>query len=239
AIDKTEVGNQVFDGNVDVATTNVSPSAWFHADLPATTFDPARANKLLEDAGWVWGPDGIRSKGTLRAKIELCTTDVKFRTDTAALIVGWLKDIGIEAITNAVSPNDLYAAFDPAAGEIPCAMSHSNFDLALQGFTSPQDPLGNYFSYHSSQFEPNGVNDAQVAYPAIDTALQAVRTSVDFGTVKRAMADFQAAYLATTAEIPIYYSRQVNLVNSRVGNFFANATQAGPTWNVVDWFVKG
>ena len=238
AVDKSGIVQQLFDGNVDVATTNVSPATWFAADTPATAFDPAKANSILDAAGWARGDDGIRSKDALRAKIELCTTDAKFRTDTAALLVGWLKDIGIEAIANPVSANDLYAGFDAATTATPCALSHSNFDLALQGFTSPVDPLGNYFSYHSSQFEPNGVNDAQVADPAIDAALQTVRTSVDFGAIKRAMADFQAAYLATAAEIPIYYTRQVNLVNSRVGNFFANATQAGPTWNVVDWFVK-
>jgi peptide/nickel transport system substrate-binding protein len=238
AIDRSALIKRLFDGNVDLATTNVSPGAWFHADLPAPAFDPAKAKAILDQAGWALGSDGIRAKGKLRAKIELCTTDAGFRTDAVPLLVGWLKDVGIEAVPDVVSANDLYAGFDAAASDAPCALSHGNFDLALQGFTAPIDPLGNYYSYDSSQFEPNGVNDAQVADPAIDTALERVRNSVDFVAVKRAMADFQSAYLATAAEIPLYYNRQVSLVNSRVGNFFANATQGGPTWNVVDWFVK-
>src|SRR6185369_5173487 len=238
AVDRTALAKRLFDGNVDLATTNVSPGAWFHADLPGPTFDPAKANAILDEAGWVRGEDGIRSKGTLRAKIELCTTDAKYRTDAVPLLVGWLKDIGIEGVPDIVSANDLYAGFDAASSDAPCALSHGNFDLALQGFTSPVDPLGNYYSYHSSQFEPNGVNDAQVADPAIDAALERVRTSADFTAVKGAMADFQSAYIATAAEIPLYYNRQISLVNSRVGNFVANPTQSGPTWNVVDWFVK-
>jgi len=33
------------------------------------------------------------------------------------------------------------------------------------------------------------------------------------------------------------YRKQVDLTSAKVGNFFANPTQAGPTWNVVDWYV--
>ena len=46
-----------------------------------------------------------------------------------------------------------------------------------------------------------------------------------------------ALYSEKTVEIPLYYRKQVDLHAPRLGNFFANPTQAGPNWNVVDWFV--
>ena len=52
------------------------------------------------------------------------------------------------------------------------------------------------------------------------------------------MAEVQQVYVEKTVEIPLYYRKQVDLHGQRLSNFFANPTQAGPTWNVVDWFVN-
>ena len=134
---------------------------------------------------------------------------------------------------------NIFADYNEATNDTPCALSRSNFDLAEHAFSSSIDPLGNYLSYHSSQFEPNGSNDAQVSDPGIDAALTLVKTSVDFVAIKHAMAEFQKIYVEKTVEVPLYYRKQVDLVGAKVGNFFGNPTQAGPTWNAVDWFVKG
>ena len=85
---------------------------------------------------------------------------------------------------------------------------------------------------------PDGANDAQVKNADIDAALDTVKTSVDFDVIKQAMADFQTVYVDQTLEIPLYYRKNVDLVGPVLGNFFANPTQVGPTWNVVDWFKQ-
>jgi peptide/nickel transport system substrate-binding protein len=240
AIDKNEINTRLLGGTVQVANTNIAPGAWFFADQPPATFDPEKAKSILEDAGWKdTDGDGIREKGGLKAKIELCTTTRQVRQDTLALIAGWLKDVGIEGVPNPVDASNIFADYNEATPDTPCALSRSNFDLAEHAFSSSIDPLGNYFSYHSSQFEPNGANDAQVKDTAIDAAMDAVKNSVDFKVIKDAMAEFQKVYVEKTVEIPLYYRKQVDLASPKVGNFFSNPTQAGPTWNAVDWFVAG
>ena len=239
AVDKNDINTRLLGGTVQVANTFVTPDAWFFADQPPATFDPAKAKSILDAGGWVPGADGIRVKAGLRAKIELCTTTRQVRQDTLALIAGWLKDVGIEGVSNPVSASNIFASFNEATADTPCALSKSNFDLAEHAFSSSIDPLGNYFSYHSSQFEPAGVNDAQVKDTAIDAALNTVQGSVDFNVIRDAMAQFQKVYVEQTVEIPLYYRKNVDLVSSKLGNFFANPTQAGPTWNAVDWFAKG
>jgi peptide/nickel transport system substrate-binding protein len=239
AIDKNAINTRLLGDTVQVANTNISPGAWFFADQPPATYDPEKAKSILDAAGWVPGADGIREKGGLKAKIELCTTSRQVRMDTLALIAGWLKDVGIEGVPNAVDAANIFAGYNEATADTPCALSRSNFDLAEHAFSSSIDPLGNYFSYHSSQFEPKGVNDAQVKDTAIDAALDTVQNSVDFKVIKDAMAEFQKVYVEKTVEIPLYYRKNVDLASPKLGNFFANPTQAGPTWNAVDWYVKG
>ena len=238
AIDKAEINTRLLGGTVQVANTSISPGAWFFADQTPATFDPEKAKSILEEAGWVAGADGIREKDGLKAKIELCTTTRQVRVDTLALIASWLKDVGIEAVPNPVDATAIFAGYNEATADTPCALSTSNFDLAEHAFSSSIDPLGSYFSYHSSQFEPNGVNDAQVVDSGIDAALDTVKNSVDFAVIKDAMAEFQQIYVEKTVEIPLYYRKNVELVGPKLGNFFANPTQAGPTWNAVDWFVN-
>ena len=239
AVDKNAINTRLLGNTVQVANTFVSPGAWFFADQTPITFDPEKAKSILDEAGWVPGPDGIRVKNGLKAKIELCTTTRQVRQDTLALVAGWLKDIGIEGIPNPVDAANIFATYNESTVDTPCALSRSNFDLAEHAFTSSIDPLGNYFSYHSSQFEPAGVNDAQVKDTAIDAALDTVQSSVDFEVLRDAMAEFQKTYVEKTVEIPLYYRKQVDLASTKVGNFFANPTQAGPTWNAVDWYLKG
>lgn len=239
AIDKNEINQRLLSNTVQIANTNISPGAWFFADQPPATYDPEKAKSILDAAGWVVGDDGIRAKGGLKAKIELCTTTRQVREDTLALIASKLRDVGIEGVPNAVDASNIFADYNTATADTPCALSKSNFDLAEHAFSSSIDPLGNFFSYHSTQFEPKGVNDAQVKDAGIDKALDAVQNNVDFKLVRDAMAEFQKIYVEQTVEIPLYYRKNVDLVGPKLGNFFANPTQAGPTWNAVDWFVKG
>jgi peptide/nickel transport system substrate-binding protein len=238
AINKDDINTRLLGGNAQVANTNISPAAWFYADQTPATYDPAKANEILDAAGWVKGADGIRVKDGITAKIELCTTTRQVRQDTLALISSWLKAIGVNSVVNPVDAANIFADYNEGTIDTPCILARSNFDLAEHAFSSSIDPLGNYFSYHSSQNRPSGANDAQVKDPDLDAALDAVKNNVDFTVIKDAMNTFQKVYVEKTVEIPLYYRKNVELSGARIGNFFANGTQVGSTWNGEDWFAK-
>ena len=239
AIDKAAINERLLGNAVQLANTNILPSLWYASDQPSAAFDPAKSMATLDAAGWVVGSDGIRAKDGIRLKIELCTTTRQVRQDTLALGAAWLKDVGIEAVVNPVSPSDIFADYNESTRDTPCALSHSNFDIAEHAFSSPFDPNSSYTTYHSSQLEPNGGNDAYVINADVDAALVAIQNSVDFAVIRDASAAFQTVYVRDILEIPLYYRKQVELRSPAVGNFFANGTSYGMTWNAVDWFKKG
>jgi ABC-type transport system substrate-binding protein len=239
AINKDEINTRLLGGNAQVANTNISPSAWFYADQPPVTQDVEKAKKILADGGWAdSNGDGILEKGGLTAKIELCTTTRQVRQDTLALISSWLKAVGIDSVINPVDPSDIFADYNESTNDTPCDLARSNFDLAEHAFSSSIDPLGNYFSYHSSQFRPNGANDAQVSDTELDKSLDDVKNNVDFKVIQQAMAQFQQIYVQKTVEVPLYYRKNVELASPKLGNYFANGTQVGSTWNTEDWYAK-
>jgi peptide/nickel transport system substrate-binding protein len=240
AVNKDEINTRILGGLETVANTATAPDAYYYVAETAPSYDPAKAASILDAAGWTVGADGIRVKNGLRAKIELCTTTRQARIDTLNLLVQQFKAVGIEAIANAVNASaNIFATYNSATKDTACALSHSNFDVAEHAFSVSVDPIGNYQTYHSSQFEPKGGNDAQVSDPALDKALETVKGTIDFVAVKHAMQVVQDLYVQKIVEIPLYFRKQVDVVSSKVGNFFSNPTSAGPTWNAVDWYLKG
>jgi peptide/nickel transport system substrate-binding protein len=241
AIDKNEINDRLLAGAAEVAETNTSPNAWFYAEpAEVAEFDPEQAKQVLEDAGWTdEDGDGVREKDGLQANIELCTTTRQVRQDTLALVSSWLKDVGIASTVNAVSADDIFATFNESTDDTPCVLQRHMFDVAEHAFSVPLDPNSNYTVYHSTQSSPEeGQNNASVNEPEIDAALDTVKSTVDFSEILTAMSDFQRIYVEKTVEIPLYFRKEVYLVNPKIQNFTGNPTSTGPLWNVGDWYVQ-
>lgn len=62
-LDRQTIIDAYYQGYAQVANIPVSPTSWAYTeDIGSTTYDPEQAKKLLEEAGWLAGSDGIREK---------------------------------------------------------------------------------------------------------------------------------------------------------------------------------
>jgi peptide/nickel transport system substrate-binding protein len=238
AVDRTALSGDLPGGGVPITGSAVSPTLWFHADPAPVEFDPTKARAVLDAGGWQRGADGLRRKDGLAARIEVCTTTGAEHEGVVGRIVPWLKDVGIDAIPNVVSADEMFADEDTATKETQCALARGSFDVAAQTLSSPVDPLGAFFAYHGSQVSPSGTNEAMIQDPALDAVLETVQGSADIAAIGSAMAEFQRLYVEEAVEIPLYFRRDVELVDRRLVNFVANAGPGGSTWNVADWALK-
>jgi ABC-type transport system substrate-binding protein len=59
-------------------------------------YDPPRARRILEQAGWKLGSDGVRSKDGVRAAFELAYGGGSSEKRAVTLIRAWARDVGIE-----------------------------------------------------------------------------------------------------------------------------------------------
>jgi peptide/nickel transport system substrate-binding protein len=238
AVDKDAINTRLLGGMATVAYTNTSPYAWYYSEPTKITFDLEKAKQVLDAGGWTVGADGIREKNGVKAEVKFCTTTRQVRQDTLAMVAGWMTQIGIKPDVQAVNSSDIFATYNESTADTPCALSRGNFDVALHTFSVPLSPNSNYPVYHSSQFEPNGQNDAKVSVPAIDTDLQTILNSVDFDKARELMADFTKQYVDQAVEVPLYFRKDVNLVQPYVKNWTGNPSSVGYTWNVQDWFIQ-
>ncbi|MGZ4594000.1 MAG: ABC transporter substrate-binding protein [Actinomycetes bacterium] len=135
AIDTKALVTRVLGGHGTPGTSIIPP---IYADLhydPATTahtFDLAAANKLLDDAGYKKGSDGIRTMpdGKKPLKFRLFgRSNSQNSQQTVQFVQGWLKDIGIGVTTKIVS--------EDALTEI---IGQGNFDMFEWGWVVEPDP---------------------------------------------------------------------------------------------------
>ncbi|GAC1305247.1 MAG: hypothetical protein NVSMB27_44060 [Ktedonobacteraceae bacterium] len=69
----------------------------YQPHAPCPFFNPGAANQLLDDNGWVRGPDGVRSKGNERLEFEFSTSLFQpWRVTDQAIIQRDLQAIGIK-----------------------------------------------------------------------------------------------------------------------------------------------
>ncbi len=101
SINRQDLVTALFDGKQEVALHSLSPiDPWFTKDTQIITdykYNKDEANKLLDEAGWKMGADGVRAKGSEKLSITLMSTA---GNKTRELVEQYLKDqwkqVGIE-----------------------------------------------------------------------------------------------------------------------------------------------
>ena len=87
-------------------TCNLVPAPAIYAspNTDCMTQDMEGAKKLLDDAGWAVGADGIREKDGKRFKLVYQTSVNPVRQDFQALIKGWWNELGVEVELKSIDP---------------------------------------------------------------------------------------------------------------------------------------
>jgi peptide/nickel transport system substrate-binding protein len=113
AIDRPGIAAAVLRHSASAATQLIPPvlKDWHNPALPPLTRDVAGARKLLDEAGWVPGTDGVRSRNGVRLIGRMLT--IANRPELAVIgqaIQAQLKDIGAEITVEPVPSASIPAA---------------------------------------------------------------------------------------------------------------------------------
>ena len=156
-------------------------------------------------------------------------------------------ELGIKFdLTNlATDSSILFAGWNEPGADVPCNLTHGNFDVTEFAWVNTPDPLGNYGVYHSS-FDPTtnpthaGSNYIRLHNADVDKALDDSLRSVDLLAIKDEMGKVQEIYQDPAngfPEIPLYNWRTVLLANkAKMHNIVNNSSAATQVWNIEDWW---
>jgi len=160
-------------------------------------FDLAKANALLDKAGWKRGSDGIRAKGGVRLSLDLASSTGSPDVDTQIelLRVSW-HQIGVDLNVRRYESSQLFAQY--ANGGI---LNTGKFDvLAYATGVSPVDGLANFAC---KLVPPAGQNTTRYCNPKLEPILEDFKSRYDFPSQSR---DLSAALKLINDDVPTLVS---------------------------------
>ena len=204
AVNRPAIARAVFFGAGDAADSYLNPNVVNYdpesrAMLPG--FDPAAARKLLDDAGWAPGPDGIRAKDGVRASVLLYGISDAQWTRMSEAVQADLKRVGIELKIQ---------LFDATIAWGKLATQEFGAFVMSYPYVSAADALSLYFASANTP-TPNRMNWKN---EDTDKWLVQARTSLDPAEKQKALNQIQRQVTEANIWIPLV-REQLWLASSR------------------------
>ncbi|MBV9332566.1 MAG: peptide ABC transporter substrate-binding protein [Candidatus Eremiobacteraeota bacterium] len=228
AVDWKRIEDTVFHGVDTLAVSDIFPESWAAPSLPAYRYDPDDAKRLLAQAGWTPGADGILHKGPLALRLSLyATTGHQENTESQLLIQSMLRTVGIDVAIRNYPGSYLFAMNGP--------LYTGKYDLEWSIETNGPDP-DNSGSWNAAFIPPRGANTSWLNDPIVNATSAAAASTFDINTRKRL---YQRESERIRAVVPaVFFSWRMNYtaMNSDLKNYVP-AAFIGDTWNAWAWRI--
>ena len=177
AINRPSIVKDLLLGKTDVSATDWDNTPYADPSLKPYPFDPAKAKSLLDSAGWVPGPDGIRAKGGVKLSLKYGATTREIRKDTQAVVQQNLKDVGIQVELLNADSDTYFSGFDKNGPAATGQYDIFEYSSVPSGFPDP-DAVEWLCSEIPSNESPSGTNWSFMCDKELDALflLQATQT---------------------------------------------------------------
>ncbi|WP_144098271.1 peptide ABC transporter substrate-binding protein [Croceicoccus sediminis] len=233
ALDRRSIIDSLYDG-VPEATETFMPkqSFFYNPNLPEHRFDLAEARRLLDEAGWVPGSDGIRAKNGVRLSFENSTTSGDHLREMAQqYIQQTFREIGVE-ITIANLPSAvMWGDF----------WTQSEFDSVLVGSTyligGDPDATNRLHSRSINVQGGSGSNNAQYKNARVDALLDKGARTFDQEERRAIYFEVQEIVRHDLPLLPIFQYRNVFGRDADIKGFEANSNTRTESWHAAGWYL--
>ena len=229
-------------GPAGQVTCNVLPAPAIYASTAndwCKTQDTVGANKLLDDAGWVRGSDGVRAKDGVRLSILYQTSTNSVRQGTQALIKQMWQAIGVETELKNINASVFFGS-DQASPDT-FQKHFSDIEMYTNNFngTDPENYMLRWTcdKMPSAKTQWIGQNMSRYCDPAYDQlAKNLAQTAAveERAILAKQMNDMLIDYGAI---IPLIHRGAVAAHALSLGGVKQNVWDATP-WNIQDWHRK-
>ena len=237
-VDKASVQQYIY-GRTGRATTNtINGPDRFVSKNTTYEFDVAKANKLLDEAGWAKGPDGIRAKGGTKLKFVYQTSINAPRQKTQAIIKQAAQRAGIDIELKSVSASVFFSS--DVANPDTYPHFYADMQMYTNNMTAP-DPSTWMLQYLSTEVATKenkwqGRNIVRWQNAEYDKLYAQSQTELD--PVKRAALFIRMNDLVVADNVlPLLHRAKVAAVSTKL-----HAPPSGwdnDLWNIADWWREG
>ena len=197
--------------------------------------DGARA--LLDAAGWVPGPDGIRVKDGRRLVVDYQTSTNAVRQDFQALIQQWWREIGVEANLRNVNASVFFGG-DPGSPDT-FQKFYADVEMYANNFTGtdPENYLGAWRCDHeprpATQWQGENIN--RFCDPTYDALHLQMAQTADINERGRIGRELNDILVQNYVVVPLVDRGRVDAHANSLGGVLLNVWDSG-LWNIADWY---
>lgn len=214
AFNKEKFVQDMFQGLAVTQATPMSQVSWAYTDelvskLNPYAYDPAKANALLDEAGWVKGSDGIRVKDGKRLVINFPAMPEHSVLDVLVpTLIEQYKEVGIEL-------NTTYLDFNSIVQMI--YSEDDNWDMFFLAASVPTaDPDSAYSEWHSKFIGAGMDNVSKFNDPINDQLLDEGRREFDVEKAKKIYEDWAINLNEKMPIIIVYANLYTDIVSNRI-----------------------
>jgi len=224
-LNKQVIADTVLQGLVQPHGSPVAQPSWVYVDHnDRFPFDQAAAAALLEEAGWVLGDDGIRTKDGQRLTLDLLNiAGDSERLQIVQLAQAMWKEIGVEVNISQVDAPTFVAA-----------MTEQNYQFAYGFWGFSVDPSG----YNERWLSSSAGHWLNYDNPEVDQLLLDALQIVDREERKAKYVEFQDIVVEDATNIWVYNRVFFDAVKPRLQGFVPSASSSTNMWNVHEWWLQ-
>jgi peptide/nickel transport system substrate-binding protein len=240
ASDRATIGDQLYgNGLTGTSTCNqlLGSDGWTSkntASMSVCKFDPAAANKLLDDNGWVKGSDGVRAKGGVKLNLLFATTVNALRQKEQDILKANWEAVGFKVELRSISAGVFFSNAADGANRM-------YYDLTMFTNGSTPDITGYMAGFTTKQIAQKSNNWNQNNYmrytnPAYDAIVDQMRKETDQTKLNALGIQANDILIKDVVVIPLVNRFQVASGKSKA----LQGTNLNPwdseMWNIADWY---
>ncbi len=230
ALDRQAIVDNIYFGYAEVAVGTLPTMSW--ASNPdgikpelRYDYDVDKAKKLLDEAGWAAGADGVRAKDGQRLAFDMYgISGDNVQQQTLEAMQEYWKEIGV-----AMTPQP-----EPFQQLVSRITETFDFEIFLVGFSwgaaPDQSAMWACASYKA------GFNMVKYCNPKVDELLKQAAAELDKAKRIELYTEFQNVLLADVPMGVTVFTQGITGVNKRVHNYFPN--QQNTRFNAETWWVE-
>lgn len=182
ALDRQAISDALLAGTVSPTDSIYASSPFEDTSLGVTPSDPAQANALLDEAGWVdSNGDGTRDKDGVELVLRYSSTNAGWRNNIQAVVQQQLAAVGVGTILEAYPASEFFGSWSNnginAAGEYDIAQYANNTALTNPANVTVYEALN--CDQIPGEANPGGQNFTGFCSEEMDAAAQVTLSSLD------------------------------------------------------------
>jgi peptide/nickel transport system substrate-binding protein len=203
AIDREAIVKSFLRGTARLATGMLTPENWaYDGNVALYGYDPARANRLLDEAGYPLGVNGMRA-----LKFIYKTTPEGSRV--AEAVQAMLRKVGIKVD---IRSNELATFLSD--------LDKGNFDLTSLRWIGINDPNHYYLVFDSGMTpQQGGSNRGAYANPQMDALVERGMHTIDPSARRSIYAQVQQLAAQDLPYVSLWWPQNVTVLNREVEGF--------------------